>query len=218
MRIKSYIVGFFGTNCYLVWDDASNEAMLIDPGAHSKQISDEITGKGLCLKYIALTHGHSDHYGGAPGFMTEFPEAQLVCGSADIVLIGDTDKNDSSMFIGKEVALDADLTLRDGDVLTLGNMSFNVLGTPGHSKGSVSLYTKGCDPELAGGRFSGTVFSGDALFRLSIGRTDFYGGDFQELSSSIREKLFRLPNDTLVLPGHMSHTTIEYEAEHNPFV
>ena len=218
MRIKSYIAGFFGTNCYLVWDDVSNEAMIVDPGAYKKAISNEITENGLQLKYIILTHGHSDHYGGAPEFMDEFPEAQLVCGSADTVLIGDTDKNDSAMFINKKVALDVDLALGEGDILTLGQLSFRVLGTPGHSKGSLSFYTKGCDPELAGGQFSGTVFSGDALFHLSIGRTDFYGGDFNELKSSIREKLYSLPGDTLVLPGHMGPTTIEYEKGHNPFV
>ena len=198
MRIKPFVLGFIGTNCFLVWDEASKNAMIIDPGAYEKVISKEIKENGLFLKYILLTHGHGDHIGGVPDFRTEFPEAQLVCGEGDLALIGDTGMNSSGDFFGSKIVLAPDMTPGEGDVLRLGEISIEVLQTPGHTKGGLSFYVAGCDTELTEQQFSGTVFSGDTLFHLSVGRTDLQGGDFIELKASIKEKLFSLPDDTLV--------------------
>ena len=217
MKIKAYVVTMFGTNCFLVWDEESKEAMLIDPGDYKKAIARDIKDGGLVLKYLLLTHGHSDHYGGVPEFKAEFPDAPLVCSKEDLILIGDTDENDSLLFINKRVVLDADMTIGEGDELKLGSIAFKVLETPGHSKGCLAFYTTEYDPELVNKEFSGTVFSGDTLFYQSIGRTDFYGGDLEELTASVREKLFTLPDDTLMLPGHMNPSTIGNEKKYNPF-
>ena len=218
MKIKLYVVGLLGTNCFLVWDEISQDAMIIDPGDYKKAISSDITGKGLRLKYIVLTHGHGDHIGGVPEFKVDFPDAQLVCGEGDLELMRDTDMNSSAYFCRERTVLEADLIIGEGDMLMLGDIAFKALETPGHTKGSLSFYVSGCDTELTGRQFSGTVFSGDLLFQNSIGRTDMPGGDFAELKTSIQEKLFCLPGDTLVLPGHMDASTIENEKLYNPFL
>ena len=218
MKIKSFITGAIGTNCYLVWDEESTEAMLIDPGAYEPGIRNNVAGAGLMLKYIVLTHGHGDHIGGVPELLVDFPEALLVAGEADLDLVGDTRLNISAVFFGRKILLEPDILLKDGDEIELGGLSFQVIGTPGHTPGGLSFYIRECDEDYAGGAFSGTVFTGDTIFRASVGRTDLPGGDFGVLAASIREKLFALPDDTLALPGHMDATTIGYEKKYNPFV
>jgi len=218
MKINGYLVGVIGTNCYLVWDEETDEAMLIDPGDYDAAITRDIADNGLWLKYIVVTHGHGDHIGGAPGFLAEFPEAKLVCGKDDIPLVSDTDLNISAMFVGKKVVIQPDIFPVDGDVLKLGNLSFVTLATPGHSAGGLSFYVAECSAAFKAQAFSGTVFSGDTLLNVSVGRTDQPGGDFNTLRSSIRNILFKLPDDTLVLPGHMDPTTIGREKRFNPFV
>ena len=203
MKIKIYMVGSIGTNCYLVWDDESKDAMLVDPGGYEPLIERAIDENTLRLKYILLTHGHYDHVDGVCDFQESEPDAILAACEGDGLYL-------------KELA--PGLILKDGDILELGGLSFRVIATPGHTEGGLSLYIPETDPELTDESFSGTVFSGDTLFKASIGRTDLPGGDYEELKSSIREKLFELPDDTLVLPGHMGATTIEYEKLYNPFV
>ena len=218
MRIESYNVGMLGTNCYLVWDEEGREAMLIDPGAYEQGISDRIEEAGLRLRYIALTHGHPDHIGGATEFQKAFPEARLACPKGDLDLVGDTDVNESKYFFRKKAVLAPDILLGDGDAIQLGGLSFRAIGTPGHTHGGLCYYVGDCDNNYVNQNFSGTLFSGDTIFNLSVGRTDMYGGDFDTLRASIRDRLFALDDDTLVLPGHMGPTTIGREKKHNPFV
>ena len=203
MRIIPYVVGSIGTNCYLVWDENSLEAMLVDPGDFAVEIMNEINNNGLQLKYLFLTHCHFDHILGVPGFLEAEPDAKLAGGQAD-----------EDMMNGHKL----DIYLKDGDVLKLGDLSFQVIATPGHTRGGFSLYIDKCDSAHIIGQLAGTVFTGDALFQNSIGRTDLSGGDIDILINSIKEKLLVLPDDTLVLPGHMGASTIGREKEYNPFL
>jgi len=214
LKIKPYVVGALGTNCYLVWDEESKEAMIVDPGAYDPAFERDIEAEGLELKYIALTHGHGDHIGGVPGLKEIYPGAALAAGAKESGILGSPKANASALIFRKNIALTAELALSEGDALSLGELSFKVIETPGHTPGGVCYYTH----DHAGEENSGTVFTGDTLFRASIGRTDLEGGDFGTLMSSIREKLFELPDDTLALPGHMGATTIGYEKKFNPFV
>ncbi|MCL2112027.1 MAG: MBL fold metallo-hydrolase [Clostridiales bacterium] len=222
MKVNAYVVGMIGTNCYLVWDEESREAMLVDPGGYDAAISRTVADEGLTLKYIALTHGHGDHVDGVNDFVAEFPETRVAMSEADMSYVSDTDENISGRFFGRKIMIGktgSELYLKDGDRLMLGDICFKVISVPGHTPGGLAFYAEGHDAELVAGQaFSGTVFSGDTLFHLSVGRTDLIGGDAATLAKSIKERLFTLPDDTLVLPGHMDATTIETEKRHNPFV
>ena len=214
MKIKTFQVGYIVTNCYLVWDEESCEAMLIDPGAYEPAVEREISSQGLKLKYIALTHGHGDHTSGVERFMESFPDAVLAAGAKESELLEDPGLNLSSDFLGTSVSLKPGLLLNEGDELCLGGLSFKVIETPGHTPGGLTFYVNDGDESRS---FSGTAFTGDTLFRSSIGRTDLPGGDYDVLDASVREKIFSLPDDTILFPGHMDDTTIEREKRYNPF-
>ena len=203
MRIKPFTVGPFGTNCYLVWDESSGRALLIDPGEYEASIEKSISEIGLELKYIILTHGHFDHTGGVDAFITSSSGVVFAASEAD-----------GSLMDG----LKPDIFLKENDTVEVGTLSFRVLETPGHTEGSLCFYIPEYDSSLTDQMFSGTVFSGDTLFHSSVGRTDLPGGNFNKLKESIQKKLFSLPDDTLVLPGHMDATTIGNEKKYNPFV
>ena len=203
LKNRIYVVGAIGTDCYLAWDDESGDAMLIDPGAYEPAVERTIEENGLVLKYIVLTHGHYDHKDGIQEFKEEYPDAIFAASAGEKGLLD---------------PLSPELELAEGDTLELGDLSFQVIETPGHTPGGLSFYVDAWDKELIGEDYSGTLFSGDTLFHASIGRTDLNGGDFNTLISSIREKLFKLPDDTIVLPGHLDATTIGYEKRYNPFI
>jgi len=177
--------------------------MLIDPAVYEPAVASVLASNELSLKYIVLTHGHFDHTGGVRPFKEEYPEAIFAASAKESELLG---------------ALKPELTLSDGDELNLAGSSFRVIETPGHTPGGLCFYTSCWDEELLGPGYSGTLFSGDTLFHRSIGRTDMEGGDFATLKSSIRDKLYILPDDTIVLPGHLDATTIGFEKQHNVFV
>ena len=218
MKIRMFELGAVGTNCYLVWEEESRDAMLIDPGAYDREIDRMIDENGLALKYIALTHGHGDHICGVDEFKAGHPGAILAAGEKESWLLQEPVENLSEVVGGKTVRLTPDLLLSEGDEIDLGYLSLKVIETPGHTLGGICFYIKECDQDLFGQDYSGTVFSGDTLFNASIGRTDLGGGDFNVLKASIKEKLYTLPDDTIVLPGHMEATTIGHEKLYNMFV
>lgn len=194
------VVGPLGTNCYIVADPATKEACLIDPGADAEKIKDLLRKNGLELKYIIITHGHGDHIGANGQFKVPIYIHRL---EADFLT--DPGLNMSKMFMFGITSPKAEKLLEEGDVLKLGNLKLEILHTPGHSPGSISIHV------------DGVVFTGDALFAGSIGRTDLPYGDEALLTSSITEKLFALDDKTKVYPGHGPATTIGDEKRGNPF-
>ena len=206
MKIKHYFTGPLQVNTYLAWDENTGKGFIVDPGGYEKQLTDDAAAANVDVKYIILTHGHGDHIGGVEGFKKDFPSAAVVACAQEAALLNDPVNNSSVEMFGRPVKVDADIYVSDKDDLKAGDLTLTFLHTPGHTPGGMCVYAEGC------------LFSGDTLFCRSIGRTDFYGGDFRQLINSIKDKLFYLPDDTLVLPGHMGQTTIGDEKRGNPFV
>jgi glyoxylase-like metal-dependent hydrolase (beta-lactamase superfamily II) len=199
VNIKTLAVGPLETNCYIVSDEDTGEALIIDPGDEPDRIMD--FAEGLKVRYIVLTHAHFDHAGAVP----EVKEAT----GAEIAL--HPGEREAYFFVSEQAALwgfdagampEPDVILGDGDELRVGNTRLRVLHTPGHSAGGICL--------LGGG----ALFSGDTLFMGSVGRTDFTGGSMEQLKDSFR-RLMGLPPETMVLPGHGPATTIGRERTGN---
>ena len=196
----------FGTNCYLVASHQTRDGMVIDPAGDGATIMDNIEELRLKIRLVVVTHTHRDHVG-AIRPIVESTRARLAVHTAEAPMLrGFTQKNLNDFAPGMEVPPPPDMLLKDGDTLTIGDLKFQVLHTPGHSVGGICV---------AG---YGVVFSGDTLFNMGIGRIDGPGGDYNQLISSIRSKLLVLPDQTVVLPGHGPRTTIGSERRGNPFL
>ncbi len=206
MRIQSFLTGPLQVNTYLVSDEETNKAFLVDPGGYSEPVRRAIDSDGLELEAIVLTHGHGDHIGGVEEFRKHYPRARLVASREELPMLASAAMNFSRETTGKAVELTPDAPVSDGDRISVGSMELTFLLTPGHTKGSMCILT------------NGVLFSGDTLFQQSVGRTDFPGGSFEELRRSIHDKLFALPDETRVFPGHMGATSIGFEKRNNPFV
>jgi glyoxylase-like metal-dependent hydrolase (beta-lactamase superfamily II) len=198
--VKSFVVGPFETNCYIVADVQTREACLIDPGADPAMMKDYLRKNGLGLRFIINTHGHGDHIAANSRF-----DAPIYIHRLDGDFLTDTKLNLSKMFIFGITSPKASRLLEDGDVIKLGKLELEILHTPGHSPGSISVHV------------DGAVFTGDALFAGGIGRTDLPHGDMDLLMASITGKLFKLDDDTRVYPGHGPQSTIGEEKRSNPF-
>lgn len=205
MKIYHYTTGPIMVNTYLVSDEKGT-GFIVDPGAYSKPLASKIAEDHLKIPYIILTHGHADHIGGVQEFKEKFPEAKIVACEDEKEVLMRPNLNSSMELYGRRIFIEADLYVGEGDSLQVGEITLTFRKTPGHSPGGMIILT------------DGVCFSGDTLFQASIGRTDFYGGDFQQLLESIRTKIYTLPDETIVLPGHMGQTTVGFEKENNPFV
>jgi glyoxylase-like metal-dependent hydrolase (beta-lactamase superfamily II) len=207
MKWKKLTVGPVQENTYIIYN-SRNEAIVIDPGSEGQRIIQNIESLQVKPLAILLTHAHFDHIGGVDVVRDKYQLPLYVHKKEQDWLI-DTKKNGSNHFGQAITAKPASHILTDNDnILKIGSFSFEVLKTPGHSPGSVSYYLKS----------AGAVFSGDALFAGSIGRTDLFGGNQDLLLSSIHEKLLQLPEETIVLSGHGPETTIGMEMDSNPFL
>lgn len=203
MQVKSMQLGMIGTNCYIFWDDNSKECAVVDPGDDGQQVARLIQGLKLEPVAVLLTHSHFDHILGIPGLRESWPGLPVYCHPADI-----PEEISESMFgmTTPTVTAFGDLTrYTEGDKVSIGPLTVEVLHTPGHTKGSVTL------------KVDGVLFTGDTLFRGSMGRTDLPGGSYSELMASLG-KLARLPGDYKVYPGHECFTTLDNERQTNYFV
>lgn len=212
MNINAFQVNPFGEMTYILWDNKSHQAAIIDPGMISKAETDAIdrfiADNDLRIKYLINTHLHLDHIFGN-NYIEQKYDVGTSASPADAFL-GEQLSHQAAGF-GLRQTLDnvtVKHELHDGDVLTLGDEQLRVIATPGHSPGSISLYC----PQ------SNFVITGDTLFHRSVGRTDLQGGDAEALRNSIRTKLFTLPDDTLVVPGHGETSYILDEKRSNPYV
>lgn len=206
MRIKTIVTGIISTNCYVVHNEETKEAVIIDPGAFSKKLKDYLLEEKLHVKAVLLTHGHFDHILGLDG-LSEIYDVPVYVHEDEEELIKDPILNQSKTYTDGYTFTKAKY-VKDGEKLNLIGYTFQVIHTPGHTKGGACYYVKEED----------VLFSGDTLFYASVGRTDFPTGSTSELIRSIREKLMCLPDDTIVYPGHMGATSIGYERQQNPFI
>lgn len=205
MKVERLPVGIYLANCYLVYCDDTKDALVIDPGGDSDEILDRIEKLGLKIKYIILTHGHGDHIGGLLDVKNK-TGAPVLIHEKDEEYLKDNQKNLSNMMSLDNVELKADRLLKDGDKLTLGKSTVEIIYTPGHTPGGISIKIDNC------------IFTGDTLFAGSVGRTDFAGGSYEEIIHSVNERLIIYPDDTIIYPGHGPSSTIGKEKDSNPFV
>lgn len=200
-------VGILGCNCSILGDEASREAIVVDPGDDVSEIIAILERHQLTVKMIVITHAHIDHIGGAEKLRAH-TGAPVYMHAADKMLSDHLDEQ--AAWLGMEAPKDPgiDRAAREGDVIRAGSVEAHVLHTPGHTPGSISLYLP----------LESKLIAGDTLFQRSIGRTDLPGGDTGQIARSIRGKLYTLPEETIVFPGHGSTTTIREEKRENPFV
>ena len=206
VEVKQLTVGMVGTNCYLAANQMTKEAVIIDPGDEAKRIDRLIRENGYQPQAILLTHGHFDHVMAVDALSAEYG-LKVFAHELERETLEDPELNVSGM-LGRTMTFHATDFVRDGELLNLAGYTFQVLLTPGHTKGGVCYY-------LAS---ENVLFSGDTLFAGSVGRTDFPGGSMGTLVGSIREKLLALPDETIVYPGHMESTTIGAERTGNMFL
>ncbi len=208
MYIRQIEVGTFAVFAYLIGSTTTKEALVVDPAADQDLLLREAEKEGLIIKYIVNTHAHLDHTMGNKR-MKELTDARIVIHERDAHALIHQPRHLMAMF-GAEASPPADVIVKEGDHVKVGEVSLKVINTPGHSAGSMCLYTEGI------------VVTGDTLFVGAVGRTDLDGGSWELLVSSIRDKLFTLPDSTVVLPGHnygdASKSTIGMEKVYNPYV
>ncbi len=206
VHVSRIIVGELAVNCWFLINEDTKEALVFDPGDQAEKIAGFASEQGVKVAAILLTHGHIDHMGGADA-LRKLTEAKVYALQEEEDLLLDAKQNLSVYIARKVVTFAPDEFLHDGQELTLAGMKLKVYHTPGHTPGGASYY---CAE-------AGCVFSGDTLFHGSVGRTDFPGGSMSAIVRSLREKLFLLPEETVVCLGHGDETSIGYEEKYNPY-
>lgn len=200
----------FQENAYIAYLDGRSDCLVFDPGLDAPAIVRKLAELGLKPAAILNTHGHADHIAGNGAMKKTWPQAPLVIGTHDASKLTSPLENLSRSHGVDLISPAADKLVNEGDVYTGAGIELEVFETPGHSIGHVVFVWKAGAPWV--------LFGGDVLFQGGIGRTDFPDGSFEQLETSIRKKLYTLPDDTIVLPGHGPTTTIGFEKQHNPFV
>lgn len=205
MKIIELQVGHLGTNCYIIYCEQTLKAGVVDPGGNADTIMAEINQAGLTVEYIINTHGHADHIA-ANNAVQQATGAKILIHQADAGMLTDARSNLSTFIGAGIVCRPADRLLSHKDTITIGNIELTVLHTPGHTAGGICLLA------------DKVLIAGDTLFAESIGRTDFPGGSYSQLITSIKENLLGLADEVEVLPGHGPRTSIGWERNHNAFI
>ena len=207
IRVEFMVVGPVSTNCYFLINDELKEVAIVDPGDQAARIKTFIAKEELKPVAILLTHGLFDHMMAAEALREEYKIPVYAC-AKEKELLNSSRKNLSYGFIRTDYTMDADIYCKEGDEFSIAGCTVKVLETPGHTKGGCCYYIAS----------ENIVFTGDTLFALSIGRTDFEGGSYPEICKSIKEKLFVLPEETICYCGHGEGTSIRHEKGRNPYV
>lgn len=205
-RIKTCVLGAVSTNCYLVYNDRTREAVIVDPAANGPYILNKCRELGITPVGMFLTHGHFDHILAVPDLKRSFGSMKVYALAEEGPLLEDPRQNLTYSFQGNQISLRPDVELHDGEELELLGFRWKVLSTPGHTAGSACYYLP--DEEV--------LLSGDTLFQESYGRTDLPTGSSRQMVKSILEVLFELPDGVMVYPGHGDPTTMEHEKQRNP--
>lgn len=205
MQIKYMQLGMVCTNCYIFWADGSDQCAVVDPGDDGQQVANLIQGLKLTPVAILLTHSHFDHVLGIPGLRETWPDLPVYCHPADIPK--EVSETMFGMTVPTVTAFGNVTPYNEGDTVAVGPLTVKVIHTPGHTKGSVTLMVEG----------EGVLFTGDTLFRGSMGRTDLPGGSYADLTASLK-KLAALPGDYKVYPGHEGFSSLDTERKTNFFM
>ncbi len=205
IEVRGLIVGAFQENCWVIGNRRTREAICIDPGEQADDILHMASEMGVAIKLIANSHAHLDHVLGVRGVQSD-NNARFLLHAADLDILQGAAESAARFGMQVEQPPDPDHFIEDAQQVEVDGVELRVIHTPGHTRGSVCFYGHG------------VLFSGDTLFRNSIGRTDLPGGDFAQEMSSIVDRLLTLPDDTIVLPGHMDQTTLGAERVQNPFI
>lgn len=207
MNINRFILGMLSTNCYIISNPTTKEAIIIDPADDAKTIADFLQNEEMTLVGILLTHGHIDHINAAKELATNY-QTKIYAGTDEKVLLEDPHTNLSIMIGGKAYSLTPDVLLNDGECFELAGFTIEVIHTPGHTCGGVCYLF----------REYNILVSGDTLFQESVGRSDFPTGNSTILNDSIKSRLLVLEDNITVLPGHGDTTTIGYEKQYNGYI
>lgn len=210
LQLAVVVSQMFGENCYIAHHDGRSDALVFDPGFDSQDIISYLVDRQLTPAAIINTHGHADHICGNAELKERWPDSPLVIGAGDADKLTDPVKNLSRGYGVDVLSPPADQLVREGETFSAAGFDLEVAEAPGHCCGHVVFILKDHQPWI--------VFGGDVLFQGGVGRSDFPDGDTRQLMTSIREKLYTLPDDTVVLPGHGPQTTIGEEKRSNPFV
>jgi hydroxyacylglutathione hydrolase len=208
LQIQTIVSMPFEENTYVLWLPGRGDALVVDPGLEPDLILDFLREQGLKAAAILNTHGHGDHIAGNAAMKAAFPDAPLIIGTNETTLLSDPEANLSAFFGSPFVSPPADRVVSEGDVVEAAGLRLEVLDIPGHSPGHVVFLLRGQPCQVLGG---------DVLFRGSVGRTDMPGGNMKLLKTGIIGKLYALPPDTVVYPGHGPATTVGHELRSNPF-
>ncbi len=205
MKIQSAPLGSMSANFYLVTDEDAGELFVIDPGDCPDIAISLINSSNATLKYMVLTHAHVDHIGALDELKKLYDVPVVIC-REDAPALNDGNLNLCTAFGMASPRQKADILVKDGDFLPFGKNQIKFIHTPGHTKGSMCI------------KYENVLFSGDTIFNLSVGRCDFPGGSFEEITQSIKNKIYTLDKSTIIYPGHGESTTVEYEMKNNPYV
>lgn len=205
MIFEAMAVGSYMSNCYIVGSETTKEAAIIDPGAEFNKIDNKIAELELKPVMIILTHAHGDHIGAVRELVEKY-NIPVYIHEYDAEALKDSEINFSKVLFRKDMTVNPDVMLKDGDKINVGELELEIIHTPGHTPGGISI------------KVNNIMMTGDTLFNKSIGRTDFPGGSFEQIISSIKDKIFKYDDEIIVYPGHNSPTTIKSEKMGNPFV